>query len=939
MFRPGENIIYDLVVMVLRVWWGILKLIVFGLTYFFGNRPQKLEGPRFDATRRPTGAPPDSSTEDDFSEPDTKLSWKMLWLIPCFLGGGLIILGLPSGANRSFQSNESMLLTAVLIVGGGALILWGMLALRRKPALSQEEHENVEALLDATEQAVVEKTISVEKAIAPVEDEDIVLIYTIRVPKQSPWEAEVALHFVSQLLYAFPDLLLGIVANNQGIRWELTDAFGKTHPEVLEQLVRASYPDAEVSVAIAETQDIPTPFYRYTCAYQQLNEFVAPLRYVDDLKASDPLNTFTQALSGLKEGEEVTFLLAIAGNADDAYKRGEQMVTQSTIHPLQIFVRGGFEDAAAKILTKQDRVERYDFRDQRALENKLREKLYYAYALVQIDTPEQHRVLEIMSLLDTQIDHFTRMPYNALIWTERSLQSFTQRVDSVEREAETHLLTFYDRIIDGDFRKGEQVPRFLILEPREIAALWHLPSAVFSSPRIEWSSGLSELPEAVKRQADGLLLGAGKYQGRLAAVNLPHSDRVTHLNLIGRTGTGKSTMLHSLVHQDIANGAGVAVIDPHGQLVRDILRTSIPPEREQDVIVLDIADREHPPPLNPLSHGNTYVSTLKMVGVIERLFAGTEGAARMASYLRAALVPLSTETSATMRDVTRMFMDDVYREQRLIAVDDPETLDFWDYQYNSASAAMQRQIADPIINRIRPFYANPTLYPILCHPDALDLGELMQQKKIILISLALDEEQVPEQERNLIGGLLVSQLQMAGMKAQLQEPFYFYVDEVQRFVTTSLSEMLSEARKYNLSLITANQYLGQLTGKTLEAVMGNVGTSVIFRCSPDDARDLASYTKPEFDAQDLVDLNRFQTIVKMQVQGQTQPSFKLLAMPPLPVPEDALAREQRIRHQSMTTYTPKSRAEVLAWLKDRYPRRRVVSVSDAPSSDETTFYE
>jgi hypothetical protein len=162
---------------------------------------------------------------------------------------------------------------------------------------------------------------------------------------------------------------------------------------------------------------------------------------------------------------------------------------------------------------------------------------------------------------------------------------------------------------------------------------------------------------------------------------------------------------------------------------------------------------------------------------------------------------------------------------------------------------------------------------------------------------------------------------------------------VQRFVTTSLSEMLSEARKYGLALTTANQYLGQLTGKTLEAVMGNVGTSVIFRCSPDDARDLAAYTKPRFDAQALMDLDRFQAVVKLQVGGQTQTAFNLMTLPPPEMPEDAAAREQRIRQQSSDRYTPKRKTEVLDWLKERYPRRRVPTGAKDTQVEDVNFYD
>jgi hypothetical protein len=527
------------------------------------------------------------------------------------------------------------------------------------------------------------------------------------------------------------------------------------------------------------------------------------------------------------------------------------------------------------------------------------------------------------------------MPYNAIQWVERPLPEHTKYIRTIEADRASDALTLYQSLRAGN--RAAWLPPRLILEPRELAAIWHLPHKECRAPRIIWASGLQDVPEAVTRLTEGSELGIGKYQGGDSVVRLPAVDRVTHLNIVGKTGTGKSTLMHHLIHQDIAAGRGVAVIDPHGKLVRDILQVSIPPERENDVIVLDLANEAYPPPLNPLRGIGGYTGTLKVVGIIERLFEGTEGAARMASYLRASLIPLQSEPHATMRDVARMFMDDVYREQKLDATDDVETQDFWDFQYSIGSPALRRQIAEPIVNRIRPFYANPYLYPTLCHPDALDFRTLIHQNKIILISLAMDDECVPEQERNLVGALLMSRLQMSGMKAGTQSLFYIYIDEVQRFVTTSLPDMFSEARKYGLSLTTANQFLGQLTGKTLDAVIGNVGTTVVFRCGHDDASALATYMKPQFSAQDLMDLDRFEAVIKMQVEGQTQPAFSLLPFTPLPVPEDAAEREARIRQCSITTYTPKSREEVLAWLRERYPRRKLATVK--PSGDDESFYD
>ena len=207
----------------------------------------------------------------------------------------------------------------------------------------------------------------------------------------------------------------------------------------------------------------------------------------------------------------------------------------------------------------------------------------------------------------------------------------------------------------------------------------------------------------------------------------------------------------------------------------------------------------------------------------------------------------------------------------------------------------------------------------------------------------MDEERIPERERNLVGAVVVSQLQMAAMKRSTESrPFYLYVDEVQNFVTTSLDKVFSEARKFGLSLTVANQYLQQLAGDTLDAMMGNVGAMIVFQCGLDDARRLAPYTLPGFAAEDLVNLDKYEAVVKMRVQGQTLSAFSLA--PFLPRTVEALAPEERyqrlqaelrIRQLSQASYTPMSRDEVTAWLSERYPRRK----KELGMADEGDFYE
>lgn len=757
------------------------------------------------------------------------------------------------------------------------------------------------------------------------------LIYSLSLPKQTEWNNKRAQQLMEQLLFAYPSLIFRIAADQTHMQWQIIDPLG-ANPNALETALRASYPEANIRVDPFNPCEVTSPVYRYVLKYQYaIPVFVAPILSVKELKTPDPLAAITQTMSRLLPNERMIYTLIVVGALPDAYHEGEKLLTR------KVFT-GSLWDF---IFTPK--VERYTPQLQRVMEAKLQQRLYQCLLMIQVDTPHPERFQPLLAV-DAQLVNFDHPDLNGLRWYEETVADAVEYVDSDEADLESSALGWYTAFMQAGHKQPDlkemRTKLRLVLTPGEIASLWHLPHDEYRAETIVWTRGTQvPLPQTMKGQYDGLCLGMNRYLGREEAAYLPTTDRETHCLIVGKTGTGKSNLLHHLIHQDIQSGKGIAVIDPHGQLIQHVLQRSIPPHREKDVVILDLANHEYPPPLNPLLSSQTqqYASTLRVVGIIERLFAGTEQAARMSSYLRAALTLIQKQSQATMRDVVRIFGDDVYREGLLNQSDDPETQDFWDFQYTTMSSAMQRQVAEPIINRLRPFYANPTLYPMLCHPDVLDFGTLMKQNKIILVSLAVNEEFVPEQERNLIGALLVSQLQMSGMKERRQ-PFYIYIDEVQKFVTTSLSEMLSEACKYGLSLTTANQFLGQLTGKTLEAVMGNVGTTVVFRCSPEDTHSLATYMKPEFRVQDLLDLDRFQAVVKLQINGYTQPAFSLHTLPPIPTPDDAISREQYLRKLSIQGYTPKNRETVLTWLKERYPRR-AAPIREAVTEEDASFYE
>ncbi len=300
---------------------------------------------------------------------------------------------------------------------------------------------------------------------------------------------------------------------------------------------------------------------------------------------------------------------------------------------------------------------------------------------------------------------------------------------------------------------------------------------------------------------------------------------------------------------------------------------------------------------------------------------------RVADSITAAFITLRYERSPTVRDVVRLFEDSQYRYRFINQVDDVITQEFWQ-RFEHLTPGRQDERADPVIHRMRRFYRNPILHPMMCHPDPLDFQELIRQKKIILVSLGIDERKVPEIERTLVGVVVVSQIQMAVMSSlDNPTPYHLYIDEVQNFVTAPLDKVFEEARKYRLQLTVANQYLGQLSGKVLDSIMGTVGTTCVFQVGQKDARSLAPYFRPEFESDDLVNMDKFNAAVKTRFLGNTQPAFSIATHPD---PGDvaalsSMAREETARQRSIAKYTPKTREQVLDWLDRRYPRQTFTS--------------
>lgn len=359
-------------------------------------------------------------------------------------------------------------------------------------------------------------------------------------------------------------------------------------------------------------------------------------------------------------------------------------------------------------------------------------------------------------------------------------------------------------------------------------------------------------------------------QGRMFGIK--PADRLLHLYAIGRTGTGKSTLLETLALQDIRNGNGLAVIDPHGDLV-ERLAASIPPERADDLVYLCPAKDSAAYRYNPLRGVRGDKIPLAASGVLEafKKIWGTSWGVRMEHILRNALFALIEYGDATLPDILRFLSDKVFRETVLRGISNEQVVTFWRSEYPKYSPFYRQDSIGPIQNKVGAFLADPRLRELFTSAGPeLRVRRIMDEGKILLVNLSKGE--LGEDSANLLGALLVSTISLAAFSRAEQaeterRDFFVYLDEFQNFTTLAVANMVSELRKYRVGLVLAHQHLHQLEPDVRHAVLGNVGTFISFRLGAEDASLVARELSPGFSADDLVNLPNRTIYLRLMIDG------------------------------------------------------------------------
>lgn len=376
----------------------------------------------------------------------------------------------------------------------------------------------------------------------------------------------------------------------------------------------------------------------------------------------------------------------------------------------------------------------------------------------------------------------------------------------------------------------------------------------------------------MRSESDITYFARTNFRGIRRRFGIRRADRRYHMYILGRTGMGKSSLIATLVRQDLLRGEGLALIDPHGDLAEGLV-AAIPTRRAADTTYLDVADPSqsvHFNPLSPVPESERPLVAANLVDAFKRIWSDSWGV-RMEHILRNILLTLLDQPAAGVADILRILTDDDYRERAVGRTANREASRFWSEEFRRYGARMRVDALGPIQNKISALLSNPVIARVLtARKSSFDCRRVMDEGKVLLVNLG--KGRIGEGPALLVGALLTAQLGAAGLsRSDVEEhnrrDFYLYLDEFQSYTTGTLASMLAELRKYRVSLVLANQHLSQVDKQISESILANAGTTVAFRLGPTDARVIAQELAPVFPPVDLMNLGKGQVYLRLMIDG------------------------------------------------------------------------
>ncbi len=696
-------------------------------------------------------------------------------------------------------------------------------------------------------------------------------------------------NFFQRFLYHAPTVVLEIANPATSEEIFFLVAVPRVFRESIEKQIHSFFPQAHLERIPDYT--IFTPGGHIAITELQLSHSHAlPLRTYQGLGV-DPLNEISNALSKLAtldEGAAIQVVLAPAGDSwrhegrtvARSLQEGKQLRDLGANRKLQSFgkevgkgVLQGFDPTNSNASQVEKPPTQLTPQDQeliKSIEEKTSKGAFRVNVRLLASASTQTRAEQILGQIESAFGQFENPDVNR----------FRVRKRLKTRDAAYHYI----------FRNFDDEHAFL-LNTAEIAGIFHFPISTTETPKIKWLKA-GAAPPPINVPTEGTLLGYNEYRGVKTDIRITDKDRLRHLYVVGQTGVGKSNFLQEIAKRDAQAGRGFCFIDPHGDAIEDIL-ACIPKERAQDVIVFDPGDVERTLGMNMLEYDEAFPEQKtfvinEMIGIFDQLYdLKATGGPMFEQYMRNAMLLIMDhpESGSTLMEISKVLADEDFRRMKLRHCQNPIVRDFWQNEAEKAGGeGALANMVPYITSKLTPFTSNDLVRPIIGQQKStLNFREIMDTKKILLVNLS--KGRIGEINARLLGMVLVGKLLMAALsRANIPEDerqeFSLYLDEFQNVTTSSIAQILSEARKYKLTLMLAHQFIGQLKEDISKAVFGNVGSLVTFRVGPEDAEFLEKQFAPVFTAADIVNVDNFNCFARLLINNELTKPFNMKTFPP-----------------------------------------------------------
>lgn len=655
--------------------------------------------------------------------------------------------------------------------------------------------------------------------------------------KKSGWK----MRFDTQPVISFE-----LVAKQEEIKFYVWTS--KKLQDLVEKQIHGAYADAEIR-EVPEYNIFNEEGYVAYKSLQLKKENYLPVKTYREL-STDPLSAITSALAKMGEGEGASIQLIIRPTSNSWQSEGRSHISDVK--------KQESNPEKAKYGTNPKTLE--------SIENKIGKPGFEISIRIVVVSKTLEQAKSHLENITTSFSQF-----------DGEQNGFKGR--KVFRKG-AFVEDFVNRYMPAFNVRGNRIS---ILNSEELATVFHFPNKQVTTPHIHWLNAKSA-PAPSQIPNEGLYLGKSSYRGIDRSVYLGDADRLRHIYIIGKTGTGKTKFLLELMKQDIKAGKGLCFMDPHGDAVEELLEF-IPPERAQDVIYFRPSDLDRPMGINLMEakteQDKHFVATA-IINLMYKLFdpykTGIVGP-RFEHAVRNAMLTVMCEPGTTFIEVMRVLTDQNYVKELLPKVSDPIVRRYWTDQIAQTSDFHKSEVLDYITSKFGRFVTNKMIRNIIGQSQSsFNFREIMDNQKILLVNLSKGE--MGEENSSFLGLLLVPRILMAAMsRADIPEEqrkeFYLYVDEFQNFATPDFAQILSEARKYRLGLIVANQFVGQIDDEIRNAIFGNVGTLISYRVGVQDAGILAQEFRPVFDADDLQNIEKYHVYARTLVGNEPVPAFSM----------------------------------------------------------------